>query len=267
MSLIVSVYVNEGIVMASDSRTTANVISSVNNKILNNNFPISDTAYKTFLCPNNCGISTCGNAGYNNAPIAGFIETFISEKISSYTKISNIPQMLIDFFNSINKTLITIFQVCGYEQVDGKFKQKIFRVRTGPKPTIDEISADNNNQGAIWDGETLYLSKLLKSEIMTPNGVYANNVEIYNAQGEKITIKNAYVLDRDSINAYPDLNIAWQYMTLQDAVDFAKFAIETTIKTMKFASVNKTVGGDIDILIIKPNQTKWLSHKKLKLSD
>ena len=265
MSLIVSIYVNEGIVMASDSRTTATFSQSYNNIVSNNNFIISDTSYKTFLCPNRCGISSCGNAGYNNAPIAGFIETFISEKITARTKISDIPKMLIEYFNSINNTLVTIFQICGYEQIDEKYRQKIFRIKTGMKPTIEEVPTDD--QGAIWDGEILYLSKLIKSEIMTPNGINVDNVEIIDCEGKKNVIKNAYILDKNKMTILPDLNIAWQYMTLQDAVDFAKFAIETTIKTMKFACVNKTVGGDIDILIIKPNKTQWLKHKKLKISD
>ena len=38
-----------------------------------------------------------------------------------------------------------------------------------------------------------------------------------------------------------------------DAIDFAKYAIQTTIDTMKFQQRGKTVGGPIDILIIKPD--------------
>ena len=57
--------------------------------------------------------------------------------------------------------------------------------------------------------------------------------------------------------------ILWTLMTLQDAIDFVRYAINTTIDTMRFTNVNKTVGGPIDILVITPNKAKWISHKKL----
>lgn len=92
--------------MASDSRLTLNVSTPV---VPNNAIPFSDTTQKIFICPNNCGISTCGNASYNNKPIAGFINQFISG-ISEKTLVSEIPQMLIKFFNNLNSNGTTIFQ-------------------------------------------------------------------------------------------------------------------------------------------------------------
>lgn len=72
------------------------------------------------------------------------------------------------------------------------------------------------------------------------------------------------MLDSAKIESYSDANIAWDLMSLQDAIHFAKYAIETTIQTMQFQSVAKTVGGPIDILTITPNGAKWIKHKKLK---
>ena len=47
MSLIISVYVNEGIVMASDSRLTLNVSTPIIDSIVSNNaIPFSDTTKK-----------------------------------------------------------------------------------------------------------------------------------------------------------------------------------------------------------------------------
>ena len=65
---------------------------------------------------------------------------------------------------------------------------------------------------------------------------------------------------------YEDLpveNILFEFFTLQDAVDFARYAVETTIQTMRFKNVVETVGGDVDILVITPNETKWLQKKNL----
>lgn len=61
----------------------------------------------------------------------------------------------------------------------------------------------------------------------------------------------------------PELDIAWNLMTLQDGIDFAEYAIKTTIDTMKFQIASKTVGGPIDILVIKPNGAQWIQRKEL----
>ena len=263
MSLIVSVYVNEGIVMASDSRSTLTVSSPIIGTIVSQNcIPFSDATSKTFACPNGCGISTCGNASYKNKPIAGYIEQFICG-IDKKTKVSEIPQMLIKYFNAIDSNATTIFQVCGYNTDNEVITQKVYRVFTGQNARIDE-QLTNDTQGAIWDGETIVLSKLIKEQIISPQIIEANNVNLSNPDGTSKIIEKAAILDYTNLNIIPEAQIAWQFMSLQDAVDFAKFAIETTINAMRFQSINKTVGGPIDILVIKPNKTKWLQHKSLK---
>ena len=62
----------------------------------------------------------------------------------------------------------------------------------------------------------------------------------------------------------PVPEIVWNLYTLQDAIDFAKYGIKTTIDTMRFQAVPETVGGPIDILIMKPEKTEWLVKKELK---
>lgn len=61
---------------------------------------------------------------------------------------------------------------------------------------------------------------------------------------QDVAIKN----EDGSYSALPFENILWNYFTLQDAVDFARYAVETTIQTMRFKNVVETVGGDVDIL-------------------
>jgi hypothetical protein len=56
---------------------------------------------------------------------------------------------------------------------------------------------------------------------------------------------------------------SWNYFTLQDAVEFAVFAVRTTIDTMRFLPRLRTVGGPIDVLIIKPDEAHWLKQKQL----
>ena len=70
--------------MASDSRisiTTSEIMndgSDGNPKVISESMKhFSDTTYKTFLMDGKIGISACGNATINNAPIAGYIESFM----------------------------------------------------------------------------------------------------------------------------------------------------------------------------------------------
>ena len=61
----------------------------------------------------------------------------------------------------------------------------------------------------------------------------------------------------------PYKEILWNFFTLQDAVDFARFAVETTVRTMRFKNVIETVGGNVDILVITPEETKFLQYTDL----
>ena len=62
---------------------------------------------------------------------------------------------------------------------------------------------------------------------------------------------------------FSDTNIDFRVFTLQDAVDFAIYAIRTTIETIRFKSEPLTVAEPIDVLVITPDKAEWLQHKKL----
>lgn len=69
MSLIVTVWTTEGIVMGSDSRISFSSQIAPNIPVNIQTGHYFDTQEKTFLCPNNCGISTCGAASLQNKNI------------------------------------------------------------------------------------------------------------------------------------------------------------------------------------------------------
>jgi hypothetical protein len=50
---------------------------------------------------------------------------------------------------------------------------------------------------------------------------------------------------QDSFHPLPRFLPSWNYFPLQDAVDFAVFAVRTTIDTMRFLPRLRTVGGPI----------------------
>ena len=235
MSFIISVYVGEGIVLASDSRTTyTNTKTDGNHTISQIGIHTTDTTDKTFLCPNGCGISACGDATVDNAPITSKIQAFIREKINPDTSVLDMPDLLIEYFSQLQIIPNTIFLIAGYHKDNGKSYQKIFRVHLKEKRTE---SIDTGHQGASWNGESIPLIKLMQPVAMkNQDGTYQD---------------------------LPTPEILWRYFTLQDAIDYAKFAIETTINTMRFQNVVKTVGKPIDILVIQPETSYWLSKKQI----
>lgn len=245
MSLIITIHTNEGIIMASDSRTTFNrqdfnPLPDGKGAIITDfqGIHYSDTTYKTFLAPNSSGISTCGAASIKGKPIAGYVEDFIHNHINSNTKVSDIPDIIMSEFRKFMPIPDVIFHIAGYEFLDNLPVQKFYRVFVSVGKIVE---IDVESQGAAWNGETEILSRLV-SEYWTES-----------KSEEGISTYTKHV-------APP---IPWNFFSLQDAVDFAMYAIKTTIETMRFQERLKTVGGPIDILAIKPSGAIWIARKEL----
>ena len=234
MSFIIALHIGEGLVMASDSRITYD--TTTNNadgsKTIERGVHFSNSTPKTFLTSSNVGISYCGNSTINNKPITGYIERFIAEHKDE--DVDSIKDLIIPCFAGLEKNLNTTFIVGGYKMEGVVMNQKLYRLNTNPA-NVEVI--DTSTQGALWSGETDVMSRIL-----TP---------VYNKTDDGSFCK---------VVNYP---ILWQYFTLQDAVDFARYAVKTTIDTMQFQRRVKTVGGAIDILVIKSTEAIWIEKREL----
>ena len=236
MSFLIAVHVNEGIVMASDRRTTyTNTTKTKDGKEVQRiGVHVTDSTDKTFVCPNGAGLSTCGDGGIKGKPITGYIQEMIRTRMTKETKVSDMPMIIIEYFRGFSENVAAQFLIAGYEETAKGKQQLIYSVNTKNGMITQENTAV---QRAIWAGEVLTMARLF------------NNVAI-KAPGGKYT-------------DVPFEEVAWGYFTLQDAVDFARYAVETTIQTMHFKNVVETVGGKVDILVITPEQTKWLQKEEL----
>ena len=235
MSFLIAVHVNEGIVLASDRRTTYNNTMPLEGRIVQQiGIHTTNSTDKTFICPNNAGISTCGDASLLGKPITGFIQEMIRERISADCKVRDMPQIIIDYFHGLPQIPDTHFFIAGYDVTDSGKQQLLYKVNVKCKE-IEKV--DTSSQGASWDGETFTLTRLIQ------------NVAVKKNDGTYIDL--------------PFEDILWGYFTLQDAVDFARYAVETTIQTMHFKNVVETVGGKVDILVITPEETRWLQKENL----
>lgn len=234
MSFIISVYTNEGIIMASDSRstyTTTNILPSgvVERQI---GVQVTDTTYKTFLCQGKIGISTCGNGDINGVPITGYIEDFITKETTQDSTVDTVAEGILQYFSKFTPLPATIFVVAGYSTPD--LKQQIRRVFISEGKIFP---VDCSSPGTIWNGESDIFTRIVNSSAAK------------NADGSYLDL--------------PNYNTSFRFFTLQDAIDYAEYAVDVTIKTMFFQDRVKTVGGPIDILAIKPTGGFWIQRKEL----
>lgn len=109
MSFLIAVHVNEGIVLASDRRTTYTNTQTSGDKIIQHiGVHTTNSTEKTFTCPNGAGISTCGDASLLGKPITGYIQEMIRSHIGKDCQVSAIPQVIIDYFHTLRSFLTHI---------------------------------------------------------------------------------------------------------------------------------------------------------------
>jgi hypothetical protein len=102
--------------------------------------PSSDANYKTFLAPGNTGISTFGAADINGIPISGYIESFITEKLSSgQTGIQKIPGMILDYFRALPVMPDISFHIAGYSPENGRSIPHVWVVNI-PNRSISHVN-------------------------------------------------------------------------------------------------------------------------------
>lgn len=243
MSLIITVYCPKGIVMASDSRSTYSKTETQcdnEGKLIFKNVQLgthfTDTTYKTFRFHNGrIGVSYCGDDKIGNKRVTQFVEEIFNtfgEKTE--VTVEEMSKRLYEALRVSQEKSSTSFIVAGYDNKED-WTPKVWKVKQ------DDLSGGEENAfGATWDGEVSILSRLL-----TPLFRKVSSGE-----------KEQYIL-------HSEWPVLWGFFTLQDAVDFAEYAIRTTIETMRFQRCVKTVGGPIDILVLKPSGGQWVAHKEL----
>lgn len=237
MSLVVTVYVPEGLVMAADSRLTLEFqLAQAGGTPKHHSVPSSDSTYKVFLAPNRIGISAFGAAAVGTTPIAPLVEAFAAKELDASAKPPDeVANTLLHYFYALAGPPACRFHVAGYKDTE----QQVFEVDVAGN-TVKQMNT--TGPGAAWGGEADALSRLLS----------------------KVgAIDQAGQLTKE----LPLFGVAFQHFTLQDAIDFAVYAIRTTADTMRFQMRPQTVGGPIDALIIRPSEARWLRRKELRMTD
>jgi len=236
MSFVITVYVPTGIVMASDSRQSITIESKTSDgKPLSKIETVSsDFVYKTFLLEKQqVGVSSYGDSLLGKTTLESHVKRFSEEMLDDSDDVTTVPDKLIEFFRRDFPKADTSFLVAGFKKTDRKSIPYVFRYHIGKGTTERPNVApktENVIYGASWGGQADVISSLLQP---TPG--------------------------------QPKPPIIWDAMTIQDSIDFAIYAVRTTIDTMRFQARRKNVGGPVDVLLITPDEpARWIQRKQFR---
>ena len=198
--------------------------------------PSTDSNRKLFVSETGIGIATFGAAGVGAEPIADMIESFMREYVTdSNLGPDEVAKSLLAYFTAMQNPPDTHFHIAGYKTEGTQRIQHVWNVSIAAG-LVTQVNP-NGNHGASWGGEAETMSRLF-GEMFRQRAV-------------------------DQFEPLPSTIVAWDWFTLQDAIDFAAFAVRSTINFIRFLPRPQTVGGPIDVLLIRPTGHKWIRKKEL----
>ena len=244
MSFIITVYIPEAIVMASDSRQSITVQRQQpdGTKLQAVETVSSDFVYKTFLLSQQgAGISTFGESILGKVTIESHIKRFQEEKLGDRDDILSVPQKLLEFFREKFPNADTAFHVAGFKKESKVSVPHVYHCQV----SRNEMKRLNTKQGtgevvygASWGGQVDVIAGILTpSQLKGPDG---------------------------NIQQVVKAPVLWETMPIQDAIDFAIYAVRTTIDTIRFQARPKNVGGPIDVLLLTPEKVSWIKRKEYR---
>lgn len=254
MTLVVSLRIPDGLVLASDSQSTtvgkfglkADIISTCPlckekielKKVEMPPLPVPSSTFsyaqKLFPFKNKFAVSFFGAGILNNRTIFYHVERLQKmNENKDFKGVSEVAEEFKTYFDEqLKKQIPNLdnapqgfcplgFQIIGYDGEEGKTKE----VAIGKKSEVRE----HKGIGCTVSGDTFVVLSLWE-----------------------LTKKD------------PNRRIIYRNFSLQDAVDYAEFLIETTAKYQRFANVIPSVGGETDIALITPFRNfVWIKRKKL----
>jgi hypothetical protein len=240
MSFITTVYVPGAIVLASDSRQSIiiNAKDEKGKKLPSVQTTSSDSVDKTFLLEEQgVGLSFAGEAMLGRLSTESHIKKFIEEEIVKKDTVITIADKVLKYFKKNFPTAKTTIHVAGFKKEEGKSIPYVYviQVASNKKERKNVNDKKDIQYGATWGGEGDIIARLLLAPLPRQDGK----------------------------GMFPKLPILYKIMTAQDAVDFSTYLIRTTIETMRFQARPKSVGGPIDVLLITPEESKWIQKKRI----
>lgn len=235
MSLVVTVYVPSGIVLAADSRMT--VLRSEDREEnekktrVQQQLVLSDNAFKVVeLRKIGVGISLYDAGIINHEPVDSHVHRFEEEALTPEDDVLTAAQRFMEYFREKFPSIGIGFHIAGYRQEERASVPYVLVGHTVREPETRRVNAVEDGRiqyGITRAGETQVANRLIDPK----------QLPLFNA------------------------------MPLQDAIDYAVHLIRTTIDTMRFEPKFPSVGGPIDIAVVTPDGVRWVQRKELRGED
>lgn len=269
MTIALSVKIDDGLVLATDSATT--VLSQVapgQLGVVN----VYSNANKLFnLCKGlPIGAITWGAGSIGNSSISALMKD-IRERFSDksdpwaidrdkYTikeVAAKLKEFIFDdiytreFKNFPNKPPLG-FLVAGYSAKGDAPEEFQIETANGQCREPKKIR-DSNDAGITWSGEPEAINRLLVGYTPQIWQVIKNSLSLNDAD----VLKAKTAVDRQSMTP-----LVFPAMPLQDAIELAEFLVDLTIKFSRFKPGAPTVGGPIEIAAISKHEGfRWIKRK------
>ncbi len=232
MSLVVTVYVPSGIIMAADSRMTVQRseerTEGEQKTRLQQQLVLSDNAYKVVeLRSIGVGISIYDAGIINNQPADSHVHRFDEEAVTPDDDVITVSEKFLQYFQTNFPGVAVGYHVAGYRLENKASVPYVLVGHTIREPGMRRVNADA--EGKVQYGITRAGDTLIANRLIDPN-----HLPLFPA------------------------------MPLQDAVDYSVHLIRTTIDTMRFEPRFPSVGGRIDVLVVTPNGINWVQRKELR---
>lgn len=234
VSLAICVSVPTGIALSADSRTTARTTTAPQpvpgnpnlQQVVETNLVLSDDAHKLFLLFSRFGVMTVGDAIVNRMPIGHYIGEYEAGAQGA------VPQSV----DACAQAVLAFFR------------------GLNPIPAVAFVVAG-------YDGQVPWIAAIDvgQNTATRQNTDAAGQVKYGVMRGG-----DTAVVDR--LLSQQQFNPAFDLMPLQDAADYSRHLVRTTIDQLRFEPRFATVGGPIDTLVLQPTGVKWLASKTLRAS-
>jgi hypothetical protein len=256
MTVVVASVAPDGIVLASDSRTTQ--------KRGNHHRVATDSAQKVYDAWGRFGLATYGIAMIGSDPIRGVVNTWLNET-DQPADVAETAENLTGYLQSRLNDATPAKRgkepydpawplgvlVAGYEQPG---VGRVLEGKIWPRNcTVVDLEATTAKPSSLWRGQTTAIRRLI-------NGIDDNEMK---KVGLPITEEMKKPIETMAFDLI-------QPTTIQDAVDLAHFLIDTTIQMQRFsdgtyASPNEIpgCGGPTQCLAVTPTGTMWISELTL----
>jgi len=231
MSLVVTVYVPSGIVMAADSRMTAlrseERTEGEQRTRVQQQLVLSDNAYKVVALRSiGVGVSVYDAGVINNQPVEAHVHRFEEEAITPEDDVISASEKLLRYFQERFPQVNVGFHVAGYRLEGRASVPYVFVGHTTREAGVRRVNVNQEGRvqyGVLRSGDILVVNRLIDQ----------SHLPLFTA------------------------------MPLQDAVDYAIHLIRTTIDTLRFEPRFPSVGGPIDVLVVTPTEMRWVQRKEL----